>query len=99
MYFSSNNFGSSVAGTSFGLGLAAVIISIILTILLVVLVVPEKRRAGLPKFFQVVHDICNFKGLLDFFLKRFSRFSTSSQQSMLCSQAFLLGSQADITLA
>lgn len=96
MYFSSNNFGSSVAGTSFGLGLAAVIISIILTILLVVLVVPEKRRAGLPKFFQVVHDICNFKGLL---LKRFSRFSTSSQQSMLCSQAFLLGSQADITLA
>lgn len=64
MNFSSNNFGSSVAGTSFGLGLAAVIISIILTILLVVLVVPEKRRAGLPKFFQVVHDICNFKGLL-----------------------------------
>ncbi len=64
MNFSSNNFGSSVAGTSFGLGLAAVIISIILTILLVVLVVPEKKRAGLPKFFQVVHDICNFKGLL-----------------------------------
>lgn len=64
MNFSSNNFGSSVAGTSFGLGLAAVIISIILTILLVVLVVPAKRREGLPKFFQVVHDICNFKGLL-----------------------------------
>lgn len=60
----SNSYGLSVAGTSFGLGLAAVIISIILTILLVVLVVPEKRRAGLPKFFQVVHDICNFKGLL-----------------------------------
>lgn len=60
----SNSYGLSVAGISFGLGLAAVIISIILTILLVVLVVPEKRRAGLPKFFQVVHDICNFKGLL-----------------------------------
>lgn len=60
----SNSYGLSVAGTSFGLGLAAVIISIILTILLVVLVVPAKRREGLPKFFQVVHDICNFKGLL-----------------------------------
>lgn len=64
MRFYSNGYGSSVAGTSFGLGLAAVIISIILTILLAILVVPEKRRAGLPKFFQVVHDICNFKGLL-----------------------------------
>lgn len=60
----SNSYGLSVARTSFGLGLAAVIISIILTILLVVLVVPAKRREGLPKFFQVVHDICNFKGLL-----------------------------------
>lgn len=60
----SNSYGLSVAGTSFGLGIAAVIISIILTILLVVLVVPAKRREGLPKFFQVVHDICNFKGLL-----------------------------------
>ncbi len=60
----SNSYGLSVAGTSFGLGLAAVIISIILTVLLVVLVVPAKRREGLPKFFQLVHDICNFKGLL-----------------------------------
>lgn len=60
----SNSYGLSVARTSFGLGLAAVIISIILTILLVVLVAPAKRREGLPKFFQVVHDICNFKGLL-----------------------------------
>lgn len=64
MRFYSNGYGSSVAGTSFGLGLAAVIISIILTILLAILVVPEKRRSGLPKFFQVIHDICNFKGLL-----------------------------------
>lgn len=64
MRFYSNGYGSSVAGTSFGLGLAAVIISIILTILLAILVIPEKRRNGLPKFFQVVHDICNFKGLL-----------------------------------
>jgi len=64
MRFYSNGYGSSVAGTSFGLGLAAVIISIILTILLAILVVPEKRRDGLPKFFQVIHDICNFKGLL-----------------------------------
>lgn len=64
MRFYSNGYGSSVAGTSFELGLAAVIISIILTILLAILVVPEKRRNGLPKFFQVVHDICNFKGLL-----------------------------------
>lgn len=60
MRFYSNGYGSSVAGTSFGLGLAAVIISIILTILLAILVVPEKRRNGLPKFFQVIHDICNF---------------------------------------
>lgn len=64
MRFYSNGYGSSVAGTSFGLGLAAVIISIILTILLAILVVPEKRRNGLPKFFQVIHNICNFKGLL-----------------------------------
>ena len=55
MRFYSNGYGSSVAGTSFGLGLAAVIISIILTILLAILVVPEKRRNGLPKFFQVIH--------------------------------------------
>ena len=64
MRFYSIGYGSSVAGTSFGLGLAAVIISIILTNLLAILVVPEKRRNGLPKFFQVIHDICNFKGLL-----------------------------------
>lgn len=36
MRFYSNGYGSSVAGTSFGLGLAAVIISIILTILLAI---------------------------------------------------------------
>lgn len=63
MNFSSNSFGSS-ATAPFGLAVAAVIISIVLTVLLLVLVVPEKKREGLPKFFQVVHDICNFKGLL-----------------------------------
>lgn len=92
----SNSYGLSVARTSFGLGLVAVIISIILTILLVVLVVPAKRREGLPNSFRLFMTSATLK---DFFLKRFSRFSTFSQQSMLCSQAFLLGSQADMTLA
>lgn len=76
MNFSSNSFGSS-AIAPFGLALAAVIISIVLTILLLVLVVPEKKREGLPKFFQVVHDICNFKGLLlEKVLKVFYIFTT-----------------------
>ena len=79
MRFYSNGYGSSVAGTSFGLGLAAVIISIILTILLAILVVPEKRRNGLPKFFQVIHDICNVKGLLlEKVLKSLYIFSTNN---------------------
>ncbi len=42
----------------------AVILAVVGTVLLMVLVTPEKRRAGLNKFFRAVADICNFKGLL-----------------------------------
>lgn len=58
------SIGSPAMSAAPALGVAAVIIAIILTVLVLVLVVPEKKRAGLPKFFQAVHDICNFKGLL-----------------------------------
>ncbi len=42
----------------------AVVLAVVGTVLLMVLVTPEKRRAGLNKFFRAVADICNFKGLL-----------------------------------
>lgn len=46
------------------LGILAFIAALVCTVLLMVLVTPEKRRAGLNKFFRVVADICNFKGLV-----------------------------------
>lgn len=55
----------------------AIVLSLAATILLFILVIPEKKRAKLPKFFQIVHDICNFKGLLiEKLLKVFYVFST-----------------------
>lgn len=46
------------------LSILAVILAVVGTVLLMILVTPEKRRAGLNKFFRAVADICNFKGLL-----------------------------------
>lgn len=46
------------------LGVLAFIAALVCTVLLMVLVTPEKRRAKLNKFFKVVADVCNFKGLL-----------------------------------
>ena len=47
------------------------------TIVSVILITPEKRRAVLPKFFQFVHDVFNFKFLiLEKILKFLYIFST-----------------------
>lgn len=42
----------------------AAILALCGVVALYILVLPESRRAGLPKFFQFVHDIFNFKHLL-----------------------------------
>lgn len=55
---------TSSSSPSGALTVIGVILALVATVLLLILVVPEKRRAKLPKFFQIVHDICNFKGLL-----------------------------------
>lgn len=41
-----------------------VITALVCTILSVILITPEKRRPTLNKFFQVIHDIFNFKFLI-----------------------------------
>ena len=43
------------------LGLIA---AIACTVLAMIFITPEKKRASLPKFFQIVHDIFNFKFLV-----------------------------------
>ncbi len=50
--------------TDFALTVVAVILAIAATVLVLIFVTPEKRRASLNRFFQVVADIFNFKGLL-----------------------------------
>lgn len=40
------------------------VIALVCTILTLVLITPEKRRAGLPKFFRFCHDLFNVKWLL-----------------------------------
>lgn len=55
---------SSGADIMATLGILAFIAALVCTVLLMVLVTPEKRRAGLNKFFKAVADICNFKGLV-----------------------------------
>ena len=42
---------------------ASAILAIVGMVLLLVLIMPEKKRAKLPKFWQVVHDVFNFKQL------------------------------------
>lgn len=60
-----NYYDSYSSGISSGvLTTIGVLLAIAATIVLLILVVPEKRREKLPKFFQTIHDICNFKGLL-----------------------------------
>ena len=46
------------------LSIVAVVLAIVGTILSFVFITPDKKRASLPKFFQVVADIFNFKGLI-----------------------------------
>ncbi len=41
-----------------------VVFAIAATVLLAIFVLPEGKRAALPKFFQILHDIFNFKDLL-----------------------------------
>ena len=58
-------------------GLLAFLLAVVGTVLLMVLVIPEKRRAGLNKFFRVVADICTFRGLiLEYILRALYIFET-----------------------
>lgn len=41
-----------------------IVAAIACTVLALIFITPEKKRASLPKFFQIVHDIFNFKFLL-----------------------------------
>jgi len=50
----------------------AVIAALTLTILSVIFITPAKKRNSLPKFFQLCHDIFNFKGL---FLEKILKFT------------------------
>lgn len=54
----------SPAQTAGTLMLVALILAIAATVLTMIFITPEKRRASLNKFFQVVADIFNFKSLL-----------------------------------
>ena len=63
-----------LAGT---FAIVALILAIVGTILAFIFITPEKKRAKLPKFFQVCADIFNFKGLiLEKILKAFYIFFT-----------------------
>lgn len=42
----------------------AVLVAIAATVLTAIFIMPEKKRKSLPKFFQILHDIFNFKSLL-----------------------------------
>lgn len=42
----------------------ALCLALVGTILSFIFITPEKKRDKLPKFFQIVHDIFNFKGLI-----------------------------------
>ena len=51
----------------FGLSVLATIVAVVI---LFMFVVPEKKRAGLPKIGQILHDIFNFKSLfIEYILK------------------------------
>lgn len=68
---------SSGASVSARLGIVALIFAVAATVLALIFIVPSKRRAALPKFFQVVHDIVNFKGLMiEIILKAIYIFAT-----------------------
>lgn len=76
-YGSGYDYSYSSGVSTVVLTVLAIVLSLAATILLFILVIPEKKRAKLPKFFQVIHDICNFKGLLiEKLLKVFYVFST-----------------------
>lgn len=85
--------GSSFGGSSFGGGgfdnimentqliivftILSVLLAIAATVLSFIFITPEKKREKLPKFFQIVHDIFNFNGLIiEKILKALYIFST-----------------------
>lgn len=49
----------------------AATLTVVATILLYIFVLPEKKRAGLPKIAQIVHDVLHFKSL---FIEKIIRF-------------------------
>ena len=52
------------AQTVAALGIVSLVLAIVATVLAFIFITPEKKRASLPKFFQVVADVFNFKGLI-----------------------------------
>lgn len=61
------------------LSIIGVVLALAATIVAWILIVPEKKRAGLNKFFQYIHDLFNFKSLwLEKILKFLYIFETLS---------------------
>ncbi len=59
------------------LSVLGILFAIAGTVLLYIFVLPAKKRAALPKFFRILHDIFNFKSLLlELILKALYTFST-----------------------
>ena len=56
--------GFAKAGASVALIIVGIVLAIAATIVLFILVLPEKKRAKLPGFFKVIHDILNVKFLV-----------------------------------
>ena len=56
--------GLASAGATIALIIVGVVLAIAATIVLFILVLPEKKRAKLPGFFKVIHDILNVKFLV-----------------------------------
>ncbi len=64
MFSTQNYLTGSYGSTSGPMAIAILVLSLAATIVLFVMVMPENKRSTLPKFFQVTHDIFNFKSLL-----------------------------------
>ena len=58
------NYGYDSIQSTLILMIVAVVLAIVCTVLSFIFITPEKKRGTLPKFFQIVHDVFNFKGLM-----------------------------------
>ena len=69
--------GASMSSSAGVFGILVTLVAIVATILICIMVLPENKRESLPKFFQILQDIFNFKSLLiEKILKVLYTFST-----------------------